>query len=306
MQRITFSMNESPLSTQQMLLDHLHRIVQGAHVSELDTDEERWWFGFGDDCLVSRDKEQKTGDEDRRVNEARLLSFLQSLAVMARDRPSGPGDKFVKKAASRFGNKELAKIPKKLAKIFDGLNHQFFRTVLPENADADTLQQVYAFEMLDKLGMVAERSKTEVVQEILLLENVPERVDNYMAEAAVCFRYGLDRACLAVCRSALEQILIWKIVCARGKEALQKPTSRGGHVQKNLRNLIKDAHKWKYLDSDLARAAHEIRKWGNGAVHPDSPKKRSIPRFSESRFFTRKLAEGALLHSKRILRHLCS
>ena len=303
MKRITYSMDESPLSTQQMLLDHLYRIVQGVHVFVLDTGEERWWFGFGDDCLISRDEELKTGDEDRRVNEARLLSFLQSLAVMARDRPSGPGDKFVKKAASRVGNKELAKI---INDALLPLNHQFFQTVLPESADEDTLQQVYAFEMLNKLGTVADRSKTEVVQEILLLKNVPERVDNYMAEAAVCFRYGLDRACLAVCRSALEQILIWKIGRTRGKKALQKPTSGRGPAQKSLWHLIEDAHKWKYLDSDLARAAHEIRNWGNGAVHPDSPKKRRVPKFSESRFVTRKFAKGALLHSKRILRHLCS
>lgn len=309
MRRITFSMYESPLSTQKMLLDHLHRIVQGAHVSDLDTGEEQWWFGFGDDCLVSRDKELKTGDEDRRVNEARLLSFLQSLAVMARDRPSGPGDKFVKKAASRFGNKELAK-------IFDNaplpFNHQFFRTVLPESADADTLQQVYAFEMLNKLDQVVDRSKQKAVQEILLLENVPEGVDDYMAEAAACFRYGFDKACLAVCRTALEESLRRRIECDYGRDHVQT-YDRGLRrlVDKGLSTLIEEAHQkygpkrpWEkpratrrptYLTDQMKNAADRIRRWGNGAVHGKS----GIPSgVVESR------ARKALLYSKQLLRHL--
>ena len=69
------------------------------------------------------------------------------------------------------------------------------------------LQQAYAFEMLNKLKLVVDRSKQEAVQEILLLKNVPEGVDDYMAEAAACFRYGFDKACLSVCRTVLEESL---------------------------------------------------------------------------------------------------
>ncbi|MDE2926104.1 MAG: DUF4145 domain-containing protein [Acidobacteriota bacterium] len=271
-------------STQQMLLDHLRRIVEG--VADADG---TWFFGFGDDCLVSFDKELQQPYEDSFVREARIQMFLTALAVEVRDRPSG-----VKVSAdtSRPGALEA------LAMVFDDHmdvqdRRDFFRSILPRTAGTETLQQVYAFEMLSKLGMVADRSKTEAVREILLLENVPERVDDYMAEATACFRYGFDKACLAVCRATLEQVLKWRLA------------SDGKRIQKNLYNLIEDARKWKYLTGELARAAHDIREWGNGAVHNSQRGNIPIPRSAE-RSFVLSLAEEALRNSKRILRRLCS
>lgn len=269
-------------STQRMLLDHLRRIVEG--VAEADG---IWFFGFGDDCLISFDKNLQQPGEDDFVREARIQMFLTLLAVEARDRPSGvpPRD------PSGPGALEA------LAMVFDDHldpsdQRELFRAILPASADTETLQQAYAFEMLNKLDQVVDRSKQEAVQEILLLENVPERVDDYVAEAAACFRYGFDKACLAVCRAALEQILKWRMA------------SDGKPVQKNLHDLIEAAHAWKYLDDRLARAAHDIREWGNGAIHDSRRGNIPISRSTE-RGFILKLAEEALLNSKRILRHLC-
>ena len=280
-------------STQRMLLDHLRRIVEGVACSG-DPPDVEWTFGFGEDRLVSwKPYEEEDLQVNRQIgNSARLEMFFACLAAEARDRPGGPGHEFVQKAASSVSRRKTFKA---LGKVFADrpLPHEFFRSLLPESADADTLQQVYAFEMLNKLGMVADRSKTEAVREILLLENVPERIDDYMAEAAACFRYGFDKACLAVCRAALEQILKWRMA------------SDGKPVSKNLHDLIESAREWKYLDGELARAAHDIRKWGNGAVHDSQKGNIPIPR-NTRRSFTLALAKEALLNSKRILRRLCS
>ena len=95
--------------------------------------------------------------------------------------------------------------------------------------------------MLNKLSQVVDRSKQKAVQEILLLTNVPEGVDDYMAEAAACFRYGFDKACLAVCRTALEEMLRRRIECDHGRRAIQTYDShRKRFVDKDLRTLIEE------------------------------------------------------------------
>ena len=292
-------------STQQMLLDHLRRIVEGVYLVEYedppDEQQQQWWFGSGDDCLISRDKELKTPEGDDRVFSARIQGFLSLLAVEARDRPSGV-------------KKDHQEALKALSELFEGRPdpRELFRRVLPEGAHTEVLQQASAFEMLNKLKQVADRSKQRAVQEILLLKDVPEGVDNYMVEAAACFRYGFDKACLAVCRMALEESLKRRIERDHGREYIQTYDPQAKRlVDKGLRTLIDDAHKlygpkqpWAkprgarrptYLNDQMERAADRIRRWGNGAVHGKS----DIPRgVVESR------AQKALLYSKQLLRHL--
>ena len=268
----------------------------------MGTSDERWWFGFGDDLLIS----ERFEDDDpqanvRAINIARIRMFLADLNVEAQDHPRGPTS--ILKAA-KTGHDDLIKT---LAKHFaDKPNlHEFFRHRLPEDLGAG-LEEAYAFEMLNKLGEVVRRSKQTAVREILLLENVPEGVDDYMAEAAACFRYGFDKACLAVCRTALEEMLKKRIECDHGKWATQTyDESRKRWVDKDLRTLILGARREygpkqqrsKYLNDQLVGFADQIRRWGNGAVHGKS----DIPRgVVESR------AQKALLYSKQILHHLWS
>ena len=259
-------------STQQMLLDHLRRIVEG--VAEGDG---IWYFGFGEDCLISMDPTLQQPNEGDFVRKAKIQMFLTALAVEARDRPSG---------SPTFKDYQAA--IKALAECFDDRPdpHELFRKVLPESADPETLQRAYAFEMLSKLDRVADRSKQEAVREILLLENLPQEVDDYMAEAAVCFRYGFDKACLAVCRAVLEESL----KCRSGRRQSRKKT---------LYDLIDEAKTQGYLNDTLAKVAHQIRCWGRDAVH--GPKKGTV---SKAELECR--AHGALLYSKQILRHLWS
>ncbi len=283
-------------STQQMLLDHLQRIVEGVTLFEDDSGE-HWWFGFGD-CLISKTWCIDEDDHEfnkRVMDNAAITMFLSNLGVEARDRPSGP--------VIRKTNPDLLKT---LTEIFSDRPspQEFLRQRVPEVGVG--LEEAYAFEMLNKLDQVVGRSKQKAVQEILLLEDVPEGVDDYMAEAAACFRYGFDKACLAVCRTALEEMLKKRIECDHGKRAIQTYDKRRERwVDKNLYTLIEEAHKqygpkqqWsKYLNDQLAGAAHRIRRWGNGAVHGSS----TIPRDE-----VKSKAQRALLHSKQILEHLWS
>ena len=280
-------------STQQMLLDHLRRIVEGVDcMSWGDPPNECWYFGGGRDRLVSCvDEEDDHPDSVEDIDSsAKIEMFLSLLAVEARDRPSGGLFKQDRQNAIKF-----------LAMCFEDRPNprELFRRALPKSADTETLRQAYAFEMLNKLEQVVDRSKQEAVQEILLLKNVPEEVDNYMAEAAACFRYGFDKACLAVCRTALEESLKRRIVCDHDENSI-KTLKNGRPVHKGLETLITEAHKqYGYLNDPLAKAAHRIRKWGNGAVHGSEKGKISKKEF-ESR------AEQVLLQTKRILSYLWS
>ena len=279
-------------STQQMLLDHLRRIVEGVHCLHWgDPPNERWYFGCSHDSLVScgTEEDDHQASEDISVF-AEVEMFLSLLAVEARDRPSG----------SLFRQDRQAVIESLTMCFEDRPNpRELFRRALPNSADTEALQKAYAFEMLNKLDQVADRSKQEAVQEMLLLDNVPGEVDDYMAEAAACFRYGFDKACLAVCRTVLEESLKRRIVRDHGQDSI-RTVEHGRVVDKGLKTLITEAHKqYEYLTLNLARDADRIREWGNEAVHRTS---KSI--ISSAKVESR--AKKALLQSKRILHHLWS
>ena len=251
-----------------------------------NSSDERWYFGYGRDCLVScsiEEDDHQPSLDDIAVS-AKIEMFLSLLAVEARDRPSGGLLQQDHQAIIEF-----------LAMCFEDRPNprELFRRALPVSADTEALQKAYAFEMLNKLEQVVDRSKQEAVQEMLLLENVPEEVDDYMAEAAACFRYGFDKACLAVCRTALEESLKRRMI------ADERSIKTNGGYYKGLKTLINEAccDDYNYLDDP--KSAHQIRKWGDNAVH--GPKKGKITKeeFEDQ-------AQKALLKSKRILRRLWS
>ena len=78
-------------STQQMLLDHLRRIVEGVVCFAGDPDhgepDKIWYFGAGTNCLHTCESGNE-GEEDI-IDRARIQLFLYALGVEARDRPSG-------------------------------------------------------------------------------------------------------------------------------------------------------------------------------------------------------------------------
>ena len=308
MRKISLAVYEVQRSTQQLLLDHLRRIVEGVFISRSeDSDDEQWTFGFGDDCLVSWKSFDE--DEDHQHNQeviygAKIQMFLSLLDVESRDRPSG-----FKKAPQVARNllqgaDAEEQLLQSLAERFENRPPPFetFRRALPDSDDVGALEQAYAFEMLGKLGEVVRRSKHKAVRKVLHLKDVPEGVDDFMAEAVACYRYGFDKACLAVCRTALEEMLKRRIERDHGRRAI-RTFYRGREVNKNLETLITEAHKTygpkqfgpTYLDDQLETAADRIRRWGNGAVHGNT----KIP---DGEFES--MAQKALLYSKQILRRL--
>jgi len=219
-------------TTQEFLLDHLRRIVEGVSCEE---DNKTWIFGTGNDALISLygfSREPNAEDaaiNDNRKRKANTYLGFTSLGMEARDQMG---------------------VPERLAKLFDGIIPKEFTKALTE-AGNQGAEEAYALEMLGKLRDVVDRAQ-KGVPEVHLLRKVPRQVDNYLSEAASCFRYGFDLACISLCRCALE-------------EALKHRTSE----QADLAKLIGRAASphYKVLDPKLQRKAHLIRVSGNHCVH---------------------------------------
>ena len=233
-------------TTREFLLDHLLRIVEGVSREEGE-DRTIWTFGFGDDALISLygvasepTPEQKAQNEKWKGDAKAQLAF-SSFGIEARDHMG---------------------VPKRLAKIRGEILSKDRREV------AETLklvgtwrdEEAYACEMLCKLKNVVDRAQ-KAVPEMHLLPKVPRSVDNYMSEAASCFRYGFDLACISLCRCALEEALKDRISASKGRTFIEVP---GVDVNKLIDWA---AGPLKVLDPRLQAKAHEIRVSGNDCVH---------------------------------------
>ena len=97
MRKISLAVYKVQRSTQQLLLDHLRRIVEGVFFSRSeDSDDEQWTFGFGDDHPTSvswkrlSTRTKTTFQHNQEViYGATIQTFLSLLDVEPRDRPSG-------------------------------------------------------------------------------------------------------------------------------------------------------------------------------------------------------------------------
>ena len=238
-------MSDDRPTTQEFLLDHLLRIVEGISWAE-EEGRTVWTFGFGDDALISLygvasepTPEQKAHNKKWKRDAKSQLDF-SSFGIEARDHMG---------------------VPKRLAKIRGEILSKDRREA------AETLKLVgtwrdedaYACEMLCKLKDVVDRAE-KAVPEMHLLQRVPRSVDRYISEAASCFRYGFDLACISLCRCALEESL---------KHRLSESFGHASIEQQDLVNLIKWAASdiAKVLDPKLQERAEEIRVSGNDWVH---------------------------------------
>lgn len=237
-------------TTQEYLMDHLLRIVQG--VAQTGPDENgtvEWSFGFGEDTLISY--QPSSADDRKEWNEqgkqwkkdARLRLLCSSLGIEARDHMGVP--KRLAKLRSELFSKERQSVLDALKESFPG-----------------EIEWGYAYETLSKLKDMVDRGK-EAVQEIHMLPKVPRPVDRYMSEAASCYRYGFDLACVSLCRSALEEAL---------KDSLEGEIvslRREQLKEYELKQLIKLATDLRILDRQHNQLAHKIRISGNIVVHGD-------------------------------------
>jgi len=265
-------MSEDEPTTQEMLIDHLRRIIEYWGYGSGEGGKREWFFGVGDDRLMSfLDMPESSLPDDVRMGMA-----MSAIGVEARD---------------RMGNPRAKEALRRLYEAFCDEDTESFREFmeehLPPDADAETLQQAYAFEMLKKLDDMVDRGRT-TVQEMHLLEGIPGPVDRYMQEATACFRYGFDSACISMCRAALEESLKHRISKEHGEKSIRTVDQYGRTVNESLSTLIDTANKqYGYLDAELAKYAKNIRDWGNDCLHGKMPRLETRTWAKKSLFQTR-------------------
>ena len=238
-------------TTQELLIDHLLRIIDGVAWTEEGGGRKSWIFGPREDTLISSHDfgseptlEEKAQNQKER--DANTWKFLSSIGIEARDHMG---------------------VPKRLAKLRSELLSKD-RQAFAEALNALSLgasQDAYAFEMISKLGDMVDRGR-QAVQEAHLLPNVPRWVDRYMSEAASCFRYGFDLACVSLCRSALEEALKNRLIKKVGRETIE-PLEEGKRRTIPLVDLIIMAVLLSILTPQLEQSAHDIRTAGNDCAH---------------------------------------
>ena len=250
----------SKSSTQEFLIDHLLRIVQG--VLREDPDENgivKWVFGFGEEALTTYQpsslEDQKEWNEQGREWKKDAQLELDSLlvAIEAGDHMGIP-----KRLAKLRRKREFGSIP--LDEVV-AMGEAWAKLEMLETKEA-VYAIAYAYEALNKLKDMVDRGQ-QAVQEKHLLPNVPPPVDRYMSEAASCYRYGFDLACVSLCRSALEEAL--KDSLGEKVESLRREQLK----ECELKQLIKSATDWNILDREHSHMADKIRKSGNSVVHGD-------------------------------------
>ena len=229
-------MSDDRPTTQKFLLDHLLRIVEGVWCIE-EKGRTIWIFGSGDNVLVSLEDEAK---EDKRMSGAEAQLISSSVSLDSRDRMGVP--------------KWLGKIPSKtLAK-----DRQKWVKDLTEDGNWG-IEEGYALEMLSKLDDMVDRAQ-KAISQVHFLPKVPREVDKYLSEAAACYRYGFDLACISLSRCALEEALKHRISASCGPAYIQQ-TDLKALIDLAAGNLL------RFLDPKLQAKAHKIRVSGNDCAH---------------------------------------
>jgi hypothetical protein len=280
-------MSKDRPTTQEHLIDHLLRIIQG--VSKTGPDENgivEWGFGFGEDALTtyqpSSPEDQKEWNEQGREwkKDAQLELKGLLLAIEAGDHMGIP--------------KRLAKLRRKRA--FNSIPLDEVVAVGEAWAKLETSETkkaayeiAYAYEALNKLKDMVDRGQNAVQKRHLLLK-VPRWVDRYMSEAASCFRYGFDLACISLCRAALEESLKDRLKEEFGPQAItewNKDQKKWDDV--DLCKLINRASKYKILK--FPEESHNIRSAGNKCVHGELQEEQVRPTALEVLFLCRLITQ---------------
>src|SRR6266480_7022910 len=77
-------------TTQRFLLDHLRRVIEGVSCSQEPDGKEQWWFGLGNDALISPPYSEPRPEERSQIDSARIWSFFAVLGIETKDRMGVP------------------------------------------------------------------------------------------------------------------------------------------------------------------------------------------------------------------------
>ena len=128
-----------------------------------------------------------------------------------------------------------------------------------ENAKMNT-EFHYAFELVDILERISD--KTFVFNAPPIVGGAEPQTLDLLQEATRCYLFGLHRACVAVCRTALEDSLKQRVPPTR----LLEEGMQGGKAGE-LEKLINAAVRARVLPRELSRTAHDIRLRANDVLH---------------------------------------
>lgn len=252
-------MEQESTDIQQALLEYLYKLVAKEEASF------RFW--------LSKDRVERALEEPLEGESGMIrftLEWVGPAVVEAMDHLRAPAtifERFVEKLDSSSPLREIDLTTREEREKSVELQREFFKDMNIEDPPDKLRLQVYAQEVLGKLSDMVERSYALGNKQHLML-HLPESVDNYMAEAAACFRHGFDRACLIMCRAGIEEGLKRRISKDHGKEEL-KIFDKGRWRNKLLWELIRDAsEKYKYFSwAPMEKFARDIKNLGNRCVH---------------------------------------
>ena len=118
----------------------------------------------------------------------------------------------------------------------------------------------YAYELVDILERISD--KTFVLDAPSIVGRAEPQTLDLLQEATRCYLFGLHRACLAICRTELEDSLEQRVPQSKLlQEGLQSRNAG------KLDLLINAAARDGVLPSDLRSVAHDIRRHANGVLH---------------------------------------
>jgi hypothetical protein len=117
----------------------------------------------------------------------------------------------------------------------------------------------YAFELASLLRRISDA--TFLFDAPPILGRAEPKVVDMLGEATRCLLFGLFRSSVSVSRTCLEAVLR-SVVPAEDLRTEIRSTQRG-----EIESLIKIAVRQGILTEPLGRAAHDVRKRGNDAIH---------------------------------------
>ena len=118
----------------------------------------------------------------------------------------------------------------------------------------------YAYELVKILELIS--NKTFVFEAPPIMGKAASQTLDLLQEATRCYLFGLHRACVAVCRTVLEDSLKQRVP----PSSLMEEAMQGGEAGA-LKRLINAAVRARVLPKDLSDKAHNIRKQANDVLH---------------------------------------
>lgn len=132
------------------------------------------------------------------------------------------------------------------------------------------MEMHYALELARLLGRISK--KLPVLEQLPILGNAPEATRAHIAEATRCYLLKLDRACIALCRSCLEDTLKRPLTQAMKNDwhkLIDDNRQRSGSPNQ-MHALIEVCAQHGVL-KNLTNSAHDVREAGNAILHVARP-----------------------------------